>query len=80
MENIEFDFEKIFKMRMDKMILDIVTKEVGTRFGDQSKVNVAKSIIMVFINHGVDLSVSIDILSDIFEILIKSEDDKDDKK
>ena len=80
MENIDFDFEKILKMRMDKLILDIAAKEVGSRFGDQSKANDAKSVIMVFINHGVELPVAIDIISDVFEILKKSEDDKDDKK
>lgn len=80
MENIEFDFAKIIRMQTDKMILNIATEVAGSRFGDHREADTAKSIIMVFINHGVELPVAIDILSDVFEILRKSEDDKDDKK
>lgn len=75
MENIkfDFDFEKILKMRMDRIVLDIATSETADLTKDQKNTATVRDLLMVFINHGVELSIAIDILKDVTDILVKSQ-------
>lgn len=73
MGNISFDFEKILKMRTDKIILDIATAEIAGLTKDQKTAAMSRDLLMVFINHGVELPIAIDILKDVTDILVKSQ-------
>lgn len=73
MENISFDFEKILKMRMDRIVLDIATAEIADLTKEPKTAATARDLLMVFINHGVELSIAIDILKDVTDILVKSQ-------
>ena len=73
MENISFDFGKILKMRMDRIILDIATSETADLTRDQKNTATVRDLLMVFINHGVELPIAIDILKDVTDILVKSQ-------
>lgn len=73
MENISFDFEKILKMRMDRIVLDIATAEIADLTKEPKTAATARDLLMVFINHGVELSIAIDILKDVVDILVKSQ-------
>lgn len=73
MENISFDFEKIMKMRMDRIVLDIATAEIADLTKDQKNSATARDLLMVFINHGVELPIALDILKDVTDILLKSQ-------
>ncbi len=75
MENIkfDFDFEKILKMRADRIVLDIATAEMADLTKEPKTAAMARDLLMVFINHGVELSIAIDILKDVTDILVKSQ-------
>lgn len=73
MENIKFDFEKILKMRMDRIVLDIATVEMADLTKEPKTAAMARDLLMVFINHGVELPIAIDILKDVVDILVKSQ-------
>lgn len=73
MENISFDFGKILKMRMDRIVLDIATAEIADLTKDQKNAATARDLLMVFINHGVELPIALDILKDVSDILLKSQ-------
>lgn len=73
MGNISFDFEKILKMRTDKIILDIATAEIAGLTKDQKTAAMSRDLLMVFINHGVELPIAIDIMKDVTDILVKSQ-------
>lgn len=73
MENISFDFEKILKMRMDRIVLDIATAEIADLTKEPKTAATTRDLLMVFINHGVELSIAIDILKDVADILVKSQ-------
>ncbi len=72
MENIEFDFEKIMQMQLDKLILNECTKLIGAEFSDSTKANAVKDILMVFINRGIPLNIALDITREICDIILKS--------
>lgn len=81
MENIEFDFEKILKMQFDKAVLNIATAEIADLTKEPKAAATARDILMVFINHGVELPIAIDIMKDVADIVLKSQGgEKDDKK
>lgn len=81
MENIEFDFEKILKMQFYKAVLNIATAEIAYLTKDQKNAATVRDLLMVFINHGVELPIALDILKDVSNILLKSQGgEKDDKK
>lgn len=73
MENIKFDFEKILKMQFDKVVLNIATAEIADLTKDQKNAATARDLLMVFINHGVELPIALDILKDVTDILLKSQ-------
>lgn len=73
MENISFDFGKILKMRMDRIVLDIATAEIADLTKDQKTAAMSRDIFMVFINHGVELPIALDILKDVADIMLKSQ-------
>lgn len=73
MENISFDFGKILKMRMDRIVLDIATAEIADLTKEPKTAATARDLLMVFINHGVELPIAIDILKDVTDILVKSQ-------
>ena len=73
MENIKFDFEKILKMQFDKAVLNIATAEIADLTKDQKNAATARDLRMVFINHGVELPIALDILKDVTDILLKSQ-------
>lgn len=73
MENIEFDFEKILKMQFDKTLLNIATAKIANLTKEPKTAATARDILMVFISHGVDLPIAIDILKDVIDIMIKSQ-------
>lgn len=75
MENIkfDFDFEKILKMRTDRIVLDIATAEMADLTKEPKTAAMVRDLLMVFINHGVELSIAIDILKDVTDILVKSQ-------
>lgn len=73
MENIKFDFEKILKMQFDKAVLNIATAEIADLTKDQKNAATARDLLMVFINHGVELPIALDILKDVTDILLKSQ-------
>lgn len=73
MENIEFDFGKILKMRMDRIVLDIATAEIADLTKEPKTAATARDLLMVFVNHGVELPIAIDILKDVTDIMIKSQ-------
>lgn len=73
MENVSFDFGKILKMRMDRIVLDIATAEIADLTKDQKNTATARDLLMVFINHGVELPIALDILKDVTDILLKSQ-------
>lgn len=73
MENVEFDFEKILKMQFDKMVLNIATAEVADLTKEPKTAATTRDILMVFINHGVELPIAIDILKDVADIMLKSQ-------
>ena len=73
MENIEFDFEKILKMQFDKTMLNIATAKIADITKDQKNAATARDMLMVFINHGVELPIALDILKDVTDIMIKSQ-------
>lgn len=73
MENISFDFGKILKMRMDRIVLDIATAEIADLTKDQKTAAMSRDLLMVFINHGVELPIALDILKDVTDILLKSQ-------
>lgn len=73
MENIEFDFEKILKMQFDKTVLNIVTAEIANLTKEPKTAATARDLLMVFINHGVELPIALDILKDVTDIMIKSQ-------
>lgn len=75
MENIkfDFDFEKILKMRTDRIVLDIATAKMADLTKEPKTAAMARDLLMVFINHGVELSIAIDILKDVTDILVKSQ-------
>lgn len=72
MENIEFDFEKILKMQFDKAVLNIATAEIANLTKEPKTSATARDLLMVFINHGVELPIALDILKDVIDIMIKS--------
>lgn len=73
MENISFDFGKIHKMQMDRIVLDIVTAEIADLTKNPKTAATARDMLMVFINHGVELPIALDILKDVTDILLKSQ-------
>ena len=73
MENISFDFGKIIKMQTDKIILDIATAAVADLTKNQKTAAMSRDLLMVFINHGVELPIALDILKDVTDILLKSQ-------
>lgn len=73
MENIEFDFEKILKMQFDKTVLSIVTAEIANLTKEPKTAAMARDTLMVFINHGVELPIALDILQEVTDIMIKSQ-------
>lgn len=73
MKNIEFDFGKILKMRMDRIVLDIATAEIADLTKEPKATATARDLLMVFINHGVELPIAIDILKDVTDIMVKSQ-------
>lgn len=73
MENIEFDFEKILKMQFDKTVLNIATAEIADLTNEPKAAATARDLLMVFINHGVELPIAIDILKDVTDIMVKSQ-------
>lgn len=81
MENIEFDFEKVLKMQFDKAVLNLATAEIADLTKEPKTAATARDMLMVFINHGVELPIAIDILKDVADIVLKSQGgDEDDKK
>ena len=72
MEDIKFDFEKIMQMQIDKLILSRFTQLAGDGFGDPSKANIVKDIMMVFVNRGIPLNIALDITREIFNIILKA--------
>ena len=73
MKSIEFDFGKILKMRMDRIVLDIATAEIADLTKEPKATATARDLLMVFINHGVELPIAIDILKDVIDIMVKSQ-------
>lgn len=73
MENISFDFGEILKMRMDRIVLDIATAEIADLTKEPKTAATARDLLMVFINHGVELPIALDILKDVTDILVKSQ-------
>lgn len=73
MENIDFDFEKILKMRMDRIALDIATASIIDLTKDPKTAATTRDLLMVFINHGVELPIALDILKDVTDIMVKSQ-------
>lgn len=73
MENISFDFEKIMKMEFEKMLVNIVTAEIADLTKNPKTAATARDMLMVFINHGVELPIALDILKDVTDILLKSQ-------
>lgn len=73
MGNINFDFEKILKMRMDKIVLDIATANIMDLTKDPKTAATTRELLMVFINHGVELPIALDILKDVTDIMVKSQ-------
>ena len=73
MENVSFDFGKILKMRMDRIVLDIATAEIADLTKNPKTAAMARDMLMVFINHGVELPIALDILKDVTDILLKSQ-------
>lgn len=73
MENIKFDFEKILKMQFDKAVLNIATAEIADLAEEPKTAATARDMLMVFINHGVELPIALDILKDVTDIMIKSQ-------
>ena len=73
MENIKFDFEKILKMQFDKAVLNIATAEIADLAKEPKTAATARDMLMVFINHGVELPIALDILKDVTDIMIKSQ-------
>lgn len=73
MENVSFDFGKILKMRMDRIVLDIATAEIIDLTKNPKTAAMTRDMLMVFINHGVELPIALDILKDVSDILLKSQ-------
>lgn len=73
MENISFDFGKILKMQFDKTVLNIATAEIADLTKDQKTAATTRDILMVFINHGIELPIALDILKDVTDIALKSQ-------
>lgn len=73
MGNISFDLEKIMKMQVEKAFLNIVTDEIADRTKEPKIAATARDMLMVFINHGVELPIALDILKDVTDILVKSQ-------
>ena len=73
MENINFDFEKILKMRMDKIVLGIATANIMDLTKDPKTAAMTRDLLRVFINHGVELPIALDILKDVTDIVLKSQ-------
>lgn len=73
MENISFDFEKILKMQFDKAVLNIATAEIANLTKEPKTAATARDLLMVFINHGIELPIALDILKDVTDILLKSQ-------
>ena len=73
MENISFDFGKILKMQFDKTLLNIATAEIANLTKDQKTAATTRDILMVFVNHGVELPIAIDIMKDVADIVLKSQ-------
>lgn len=81
MENVEFDFEKILKMQFDKMVLNIAAAEIADLTKEPKTAATARNILMVFIKHGIELPIAIDILKGVTDIILESQGgEKDDKK
>lgn len=47
MENIDFDFEKILKMRMDRIILNIATAEIADLTNEPKAAATTRDLLMV---------------------------------
>ena len=77
MESIEFDMEKIIQMTADKMVLNMAMAAFGSVSDDPKMANSIKDVMTVFINHGIRLDVTLDILKDVSEILTKQMGDAD---
>lgn len=73
MENVSFDFGKILKMQMDRIVLNIATAEIADLTKNPKTAATARDMLMAFINHGVELPIALDILKDVTDILIKSQ-------
>lgn len=73
MENISFDFEKIMKMQFEKTLLSLVTAEIANLTKNPKTAATARDMLMVFVNHGVELPIALDILKDVTDILLKSQ-------
>lgn len=69
MESIEFDYEKIAQMKLDNTILDCSTKILSEASGGNKNVLISDKLIRVFINKGIPLSIALDIIMDILDIL-----------
>lgn len=69
MENVEFDYEKIAQMKLDNTILDCSTKILSEASGGNKNVLISDKMIRVFINKGIPLSIALDIITDILDIL-----------
>lgn len=69
MESIEFDYEKIAQMKLDNTILDWSTKILSEASGGNKNVLISDKLIRVFINKGIPLSIALDIIMDILDIL-----------
>ena len=73
MENISFDFGKILKMQFDKTVLNVATAEIANLTKDQKTAAITRDVLTVFINHGIELPIAIDILKDVAGIMLKSQ-------
>lgn len=69
MENVEFDYEKIAQMKLDNTILDCSTRILSKASGGNKNVLVSDKLIRSLVNRGVPLSMALDILMDILDIL-----------
>lgn len=62
MGNINFDF----------IVLGIATANIMDLTKDPKTAAMTRDLLMVFINHGVELPIAIDIMKDVTDILVKS--------
>lgn len=73
MENVSFDFGKILKMQMDRIVLNIAIAEIADLTKNPKTAATARDMLMAFINHGVELPIAIDILKDVIDIVLESQ-------